>query len=158
MKQRIASRSTLVFALLVAVAFAARADEREEKLDGSHVKVGQLYRFQLAAQNTSVWEVVAKTDDEVRYKIRLTVAGKEAPGKDDVHVFALKRKTESKAPAQGEKETLEVSGIEFPCTILETESGGQLVRTWRSDRFPEIVKVQLGKDVTAELVTIESPR
>ena len=134
---------------------SVRADERVERLSASHVKVGQTYRFRLTASNESVWEVVSKSDEEVRYKIHLTVAGKELASKDEVHVFALRRKTDAK-PAEGEKATLTVSGIEFPCTILETESGGTTVRTWRSEKFPEILKVQLGKDVTSELVAIEA--
>ena len=136
---------------------SVRADEREERLDAGHVKVGQTYRFKLAASNESVWEVVSRSDEEVRYRIRLTVAGKELASKDEAHVFPLRRKVEGKE-ATGEKETVKVSGIEFPCTILETESGGTTVRTWRSTKFPEIVKVQLGKDVTSELVSIDGPR
>ncbi|HZV01766.1 MAG TPA: hypothetical protein VFF73_33955 [Planctomycetota bacterium] len=147
------------FALLLVccVAVTVSGEEREERLDASHVKVGQVYRWKLVAQNASEWAVTARTDDEVRYRIRLTVAGKESPGKDDVHSFALKRKTEGKA-ATGEKETLKVSGVEFPCTILVTESGGTTVKTWRSEKFPEILKTQLGKDVTSELVEITNPK
>jgi hypothetical protein len=145
------------FLLVLLVALAVRGEEREERLDASHVKVGQVYRWKLCAQNASAWEVVSKADDEVRYRIRLTVAGKESPSKDEVHSFATKRKAEGKA-ATGEKETLNVSGVEFPCTILVTESGGTTVKTWRSEKFPEIVKTQLGKDVTSELVEIVPPK
>ena len=141
--------------LLVGLLAFASAEEREVKIDAAHVKAGQVYRWKLAAQNESAWEIVSKTEDEVRYRIRLTVAGKEAPVKDAV--FPLKKKIEGKELV-GEKETLRVSGVDFPCVILETESGGSVVKTWRSDRFPEIVKVQLGKDVTAELVSIDAPR
>ena len=150
-------RHRLALLLVLGAAFAVRGEEREERLDGSHVKVGQTYRFKLAAENTAAWEVVSKTDDEVKYRIRLTVAGKESPAKDEVSTFALKRKTDGKAPT-GDKETLKVSGVEFPCTILETESGGTKVKTWRSEKFPEIVKVMLDKDVTSELVEIASPK
>jgi hypothetical protein len=129
-----------------------------ERLDVSHVRVGQRYLWKLAAGDSSVWEIVSKSEDKVIYKISRTVAGSDAPGKDEVHAFALGRKREAKDAPAGEKETLQVSGIDFPCTILETESGGALVRTWRSPRFPEVVKVQLGKDVTTELVGIEEGR
>ncbi len=142
----------LLLSLLLSL--TADAQEREVKIDAAHVKAGQVYHWKLAARNESSWEIVSKTEDEVRYRIRLVVAGKEAPPKDAV--FPLGRKAEGKEPA-GDKETLKVSGIEFPCRILETESGGSPIKTWRSDRFPEVLKVQLGKDVTAELVSIDSP-
>lgn len=147
-------RALVALALVGLVALAVRAEEREERLDASHVKVGQTYRFKLTAGNSSVWEVVAKTEDEVRYKIHLTVAGKEVAGGDEVHVFALKRKLEGKEPAKGAQETLKVSGIDFPCTVLEAQSAGTLVKTWRSLKFPETIRVQLGTDVTAELVEV----
>lgn len=149
----------LVAALPVVVGGSVRAEDREEHLDASHVKVGQTYRFKLTAGNSSVWEVVGKTDAEVRYKIRCTVAGKElATGQDEVHVFPLKRKAEGKDAPKGQAETLKVSGVEFACTILEAQSAGTNVKTWRSPRFPETIKVQLGTDVTAELVEIAAPK
>jgi hypothetical protein len=147
-------RSTLAL-LIVSFLSLAHAQEREVKIDAAHVKVGQVYHWKLAAQNESSWEIVSVKENEVRYRIRLVVAGKEAPAKEAVS--SLRRKAEGKEPA-GEKETLKVSGIEFPCVILETESGGTVVKMWRTGRFPEVVKVQLGKDVTAELVSIDAPR
>ena len=148
-------RRAIALFLLLAALSVAQGDEREERVFASHVKRGQAYRFKLAAGNTSVWEIISKTEDEVRYRIRLTVAGKELAS-DEVHVFSLERRTDAK-PASGETETLRISGIDFPCTILEAESGGTTVRTWRSSKFPEILKVQLGKDVTSELVEIVPP-
>ncbi len=147
----------LVLALLVLGA-AALAGDREERLDASHVKVGQLYRFRLAAGNSSVWEVVGKTEDEVRYKIKATVAGKELAGQDEVHSFALKRKPESREAATGPSDVLRVSGVAFVCTVLDTPSAGTIVRTWRALKFPETIKVQLGTEVTAELIEIVQPK
>ena len=146
----------LVGLLLAAV---GRAGDREERLDASHVKVGQLYRFRLAAGNSSVWEVVGKTDAEVRYKIKLTVAGKDlATGQDEVHSFALVRRPETREAPTGPRDLVRVSGVAFVCTILEASSAGTVVRTWRALQFPETIRVMLGTEVTAELVEIVAPK
>ncbi|MBI3724830.1 hypothetical protein HY251_12875 [bacterium] len=155
-------RSALVvLALALLLALVARADdEKERKIDAAHVKKGQLYKFKLSAGNVSVWEIVDKSDTEVTYKIHMTVAGKELPA-GEPYKFPLKRKAKKeetgKAPREKtlNEETLEVSGQKFPCTVLETETGGTTVKTWQSGLFPEGIKTQQGKDVTMELVEIK---
>jgi hypothetical protein len=153
----VSARRSFVVAAAAAVTVlsAALAVAQEVRIEARHVKVGQRYRFKLTAQNTRVWEVVAKTDDEVTYRIRQTVAGKEELG--EPVTCALKRKA---APEDAKKkkvadETLEVSGVKFPCAVYETETGGMTVKTWVSLTFPELVKQQMGKDVTQELVEIQ---
>jgi hypothetical protein len=149
-------RRALVLVLLL-VGIVRAGDP--EKIDASHVKVGQRYTFKLTAGNSAVWEVTSVTGSEVLYRIRCTVAGKPVKGADEENHFALERKArpDDRVAKKADEKELVVSGVRFPCAILETETGGTLVRTWRAASFPEIVKVQMGKDVTSELVSIEGP-
>jgi hypothetical protein len=141
-----------------ALSTAVVADEPERKIDATNVKVGQRYRFKLTASNQSAWEITEKTDDQVTYRIHMTIAGKELPAGEPQR-FPLKKKPKKDDPAKSAKkvgeETLEVSGIKYPCTIYETETGGTTVKTWQSNVFPEGIKTQMGKDVTQELVEIK---
>lgn len=144
-----------VVLLALSASLAARAgDDAERKIDAAHVKVGQRYRFKLTAQNQSVWEITAKTEDEVTYKIHMTVAGKDLPASEPQH-FKLKREKPTRVAKKSGDETLEVSGTKFPCAVYETETGGVVVKTWQSNLFPEGIKTQMGKDVTQELVEIK---
>ncbi len=163
----VSRRRILALSLLPLVAAAiavsiARADDKvvEERLDASHVKVGQRYTWTLAAGNRSTWEVVSKTDDAVTYRIQLVVAGKELAASSETHAFPLVRKlaADDRRPRKVRDEEFTVSGIRFPCAVTEIETGGTVVRTWRSLRFPETIKVEMGKDVTAELVEVQDPR
>jgi hypothetical protein len=143
----------------VAVASLAHGQgEKTRKIDAAHVSVGQRYVFRCAAGNTSTWEIVARTDTDVSYVIRQTVAGKERPVDSTPVRFALERKVGKDAEKPQAEETLTVSGVGFPCQVLEAETGGTTVKTWQSALFPEVVKVQMGKDVTAELVEIQAPK
>jgi hypothetical protein len=151
-----ASRIALVSLLALALpVLAARAGDEDRKIDATQVKVGQRYTFKLVANNQSVWEVTAKTDDEVTYRIHMTIAGKELPAGEPqrFHLKPVKSKKDTSKKVGEEK--LKVSGIEFACTIFETETGGQTVKVWRANAFPEVVKTQMGKDVTQELVDIK---
>ncbi len=149
--------------LTVSFALAARAEDekdQERKIEAGHVKKGQLYRFKLAGGNACVWEIVDRTETEVSYKIRLTAQGKEQPA-TEAYRFPLRRKVkkddEKKGNSRPAEETLEISGVKFPCVILESEAGGTTIKTWQSTLFPEGVKTQVGKDVTLELVEIKQP-
>jgi hypothetical protein len=148
-------------ALFTALSARAQDGAAVETIDASHVKVGQRYSFKLAAGNRSTWEITAKTDEEIAYRIQLVVAGKELEASTQTHAFPLVRKlaADDRRPKKVRDEELTVSGVKFPCTVTEIETGGTTVRTWRSTRFPETIKVEMGgKDVTAELVEISYPR
>jgi hypothetical protein len=161
----VSRRGALFSALVVAVLSAARGQDRSPgyhdrvpRIDASRVEAGQRYRFKLSGDRTSVWEIVAVAKDEVRYRIHRAASGKEVGDGDAVHVFSLDRKFEGRDPPPAPRETLRVSGIDFECTIQETELAGSFVRTWRSDAFPEVLKVQLANQVVAELAAIDSGR
>lgn len=157
MRRALATLASIL--VLAGSAFVARAgDENERRIDVRHVKVGQRYKFKLTANNQRVLEVTAKTDDEIAYKVHTTVAGKELPAGEPLH-FSLKRKVQKDEPGKKSKkigdETLEVSETKFVCTITETETGGTPVKMWQTNTFPDVIKTQMGKDVTLELVEIK---
>jgi hypothetical protein len=152
--RRALAGTVLVLGLVFLPAFA---EDIETKIEVGHVKVGQQYKFKLTANNTRLWEVVAKTDDEITYRIRQTVAGKELPAGEPTKC-PIKRKEKKEDAARKKKvaeEALTVSGVKFPCVVYETETGGMTVKTWVSTLFPELIKQQMGKDVTQELVEIK---
>ena len=82
-------RAVLAFALVFAL--SAYAQESVETMDASHVKVGQRYAWKLAAGNRSTWEITAKTDEEITYRIQLFVAGKELEASTQTHAFPQTR-------------------------------------------------------------------
>ena len=153
-RRRAALAAIAALLLSVPTIVAVAGDEPERKVDAVHVKVGQRYTFKLIAKNLAVWEVTGKTDDEITYRIHLTVAGKELSAGEPQR-FLLKPKGKKETPKKVGDETLEVSGIKFACAIYETETGGQTVRTWKANAFPEAIKTEMGKDVTRELVEIK---
>jgi hypothetical protein len=134
-----------------------------QKVDLSHVKVGQKYHYHMnnaGMEMDQVWEVTEMTDSEVKYNLTTIMNGKPL-GEPTALSWSIPKPVASDAPADPNakppaEESITVAGKEWECWVIESAG----TKSWcpkkgKLGTFPPIVKSMKGDQVTNELTKIE---
>ena len=132
--------------------------------DVGHITVGQKYVFKMDMGMAMVYEITSINDDKLEFT-QATIMGENPVGDPNPGEFALKAPEGSGEAAAAPtttkevgEETIEVSGISFPCTIMEMTEGAMAgTKMWSSKKLPfQTVKME-DKDgkVTSQLSSVE---
>ncbi|RMG16255.1 MAG: hypothetical protein D6731_06650 [Planctomycetota bacterium] len=142
---------------------ASSEEPKAQKVDLSHVKVGQKYHYHTnnaGMEMDQVWEVTAVTDTEVKYTLQTIMNGKPM-GPATPLSWSIPAPTSGEAKADPNakppaKETITVAGKEWECYVVESSG----VKSWSPIKnglptFPPVVKSMKGDVVTNILTKIE---